>query len=130
MYIHGPRKAAKHLSVKKAAYLWIFWNIVCKFAPFRFSIFILVFFIFYFLKYHLNRRSPALVFRKKKKKVIHRSYLSIHWIATILRQCYRHNNMMQYCIRLQFYTFRTNFRCFIARTAIIWFNCFGNMYAL
>ena len=69
MYIHGPRKAAKHLSVKKAAYLWIFWNIVCKFAPFRFSIFILVFFIFYFLKYHLNRRSPALVFRKKKKKV-------------------------------------------------------------
>ena len=69
MYIHGPRKAAKHLSVKKAAYLWLFWNIVCKFAPFRFSIFILVFFIFYFLKYHLNRRSPALVFRKKKKKV-------------------------------------------------------------
>ena len=69
MYIHGPRKAAKHLSVKKAAYLWIFWNIVCKFAPFRFSILILVFLIFYFLKYHLSRRSPALVFRKKKKKV-------------------------------------------------------------
>ena len=128
MYIHGPRKAAKHLSVKKAAYLWLFWNIVCKFAPFRFSIFILVFFIFYF-KIPFEPEIASLGIQKEEEES-QVSYLSTHWIATILRQCYRHNNMMQYCIRLQFYTFRTNFRCFIARTAIIWFNCFGNMYAL
>ena len=129
MYIHGPRKAAKHLSVKKAAYLWKFWNIVYKFAPISFVYFHFSIFHILFSKIPFEPEIASLGIQKEEEES-HRSYLSIHWIATILRQCYRHNNMMQYCIRLQFFTFRTNSRCFIARTAIMWFTCFGNMYAL
>ena len=53
MYMHGPRKAAKHLSVKCKKKPHIYGNFETLFVnshPFRFSILILAFFIILFSK--------------------------------------------------------------------------------
>ena len=80
MYIHGPRKAAKHLSVKKAAYLWEIRDIVCKKKVFAI-----------FLNGFISKKKSSKIFQEKVIVIIF-CFIVIYQLNIDMRST-RHENI-------------------------------------